>query len=129
MEKILKLPQRALYEKLFMLAFRFGGPFQAISPDGKEQMTMQGEKLFDLLVKLSGIEKSQAETELTEIMRDLKIDRTRMTTEDVRVLVAAYLERIHTCTTQDTELVLAPIASELEADDSDLLESHPVAKA
>jgi hypothetical protein len=92
-------------------------------------MTMRGEKLFDLLVKLSGIEKSKAEAELREIMVSLKIDKDQMTTEDIRSLVAAYLDRLHVNESNETDMVLAPIASELEADDSALLECHPIAKA
>ncbi len=92
-------------------------------------MMMRGEKLFDLLVKLSGIEKSKAETELSDLMVALKIDRDQMTTEDIRSLVAAYLDRLHINESTEQDLVLAPIASELEADDSALLESHPIAKA
>jgi len=92
-------------------------------------MTIRGEKLFDLLVKLSGIEKSQAESELREIMTTLKIDRDSMTTEDIRQLVATYLDRLHVNDSGSDELVLAPIASELEAEDSSFLETHPIAKA
>jgi hypothetical protein len=92
-------------------------------------MTARGEKLFDLLVRLSGIEKIEAETELTDLMTELGIDRENMTTEDVRKLVAAYLDSMQGEDSTQQEIVLSPMATELEIDDSSLLETNTIAKA
>ncbi len=92
-------------------------------------MTIRGEKLFDLLVELSGLEKDAAESELSGLITELGIDRNNMTTEDIRHLMSIYLGRTIAIATGDSDLAIAPLATELEMGESSLLESNPVAKA
>jgi hypothetical protein len=58
-------------------------------------MDPQGKALYDLLVELSGLDTQTADKELKGLMQKLKMCPETLTTDDVRRLMASYLEDVH----------------------------------
>ena len=51
----------------------------------------KGNELYQLLLELAGLEDPNVEVELEALMKKLSLDADTLTTEDMRVLMAAYL--------------------------------------
>ena len=62
-----------------------------------------GNHLFNLLVELTGLDKKVVETELNDLMQELRMDKSTLTTDDMRKLVALYLDRVHGALTEEDE--------------------------
>jgi len=67
----------------------------------------KGKELFDLLVELTGVEEDVLRGELVGIIDRLNLDAEHLTTEDLRRVVAQYLEDVQGAVCAGTERPLA----------------------
>jgi hypothetical protein len=63
-------------------------------------MAMKGNELFQLFVEMTGLEHGTVEDELRKLMQRLNMDPETLTTEDIRRLMAHYLEEFNDGVTQ-----------------------------
>jgi hypothetical protein len=79
-------------------------------------MEESGNRLFELLIELTGLERSVIEPELCLILKKLNLSIDRLTTDDIRRVMTVYLEEVgNQLTSGESELDESGLDSGLTA--------------